>query len=102
MTLDDLEQIYDQAKADQFNSGKRAGIAAVVSELMEHFVTGASTYAWDADDLHADEAKLLDRLKDQAAALHQTISEAKKSREQSLAITKLEESVMWAVKAITA
>lgn len=52
--------------------------------------------------LDADEAKLLDRLKDQATALHQTISEAKKSREQSLAITKLEESVMWAVKAITA
>ena len=38
---------------------QRAGIAAVVSELMEHFVTGASTYAWDADDLHAEFMKIL-------------------------------------------
>ncbi len=35
MTLDDLEQIYDQAKADQFNSGKRAGIRAVVAALRD-------------------------------------------------------------------
>ena len=46
----------------------RAGIAAVVSELMEHFVTGASTYAWDADDLHAEFMKILGAAGDEAAA----------------------------------
>lgn len=47
---------------------QRAGIAAVVSELMEHFVTGASTYAWDADDLHAEFMKILGAAGDEAAA----------------------------------
>lgn len=46
---------------------QRAGIAAVVRELMEHFVTGASTYAWDADDLHAEFMKLLGTAGDEVA-----------------------------------
>lgn len=52
--------------------------------------------------LNPDESNLLERLKDQATALHQTITEGPRSREQSLALTKLEEAVMWAVKGITA
>ena len=38
MTLDDLERIYDEAKADEHNSGKRAGIRAVVAALRDEMV----------------------------------------------------------------
>lgn len=49
-----------------------------------------------------DEKKLSDDIKDRAEELHQLILKAPKSRHQSLAVTKLEESVMWAIKGITA
>lgn len=52
--------------------------------------------------LTEQEQKQLDDVKDAAAVLHDAINRNSPSRPQSLAITKLEEAVMWAVKAITA
>ena len=52
-------------------------------------------------ELSDDEKQLLDRIKDQAQDLLDTIESAEPGRERSLAITKLEETVMWAVKGIT-
>jgi hypothetical protein len=50
-----------------------------------------------------DEEKVrLERIKDNASALYNGIVEGPPSRMQSLALTKLEEAVMWAVKDITA
>lgn len=49
-----------------------------------------------------DEKKLTDDIKDRAEELHQLIQKMPKSRHQSVAITKLEEAVMWAVKGVTA
>ena len=49
-----------------------------------------------------DEVAKLEALKDRAQLLHNAISELPPNRETSLAKTKLEEAVMWAVKAITA
>ena len=40
-------------------------------------------------------------LKDQATSLADTIERLPDTRERSLAITKLEEAVMWAVKGLT-
>jgi len=50
MTLDDLEQIYDRAKADQHNSGKRAGIRAVVEALRDEIVNKNSRCGWCLTD----------------------------------------------------
>ena len=52
--------------------------------------------------LSADEVALHDKIKDAAAALFDIYEQAKPSRELSLGKTKLEESVMWAVKGLTA
>lgn len=59
-------------------------------------------------DLDPSEAKAIGDIKDQASALLSTIQlqpvnagPSEKARALSLAKTKLEESVMWAVKAIT-
>lgn len=52
--------------------------------------------------LNDDEKKLCDDIKDRAEELYQLIQKMPKSRHQSLAITSLEESVMWAVKGVTA
>lgn len=50
----------------------------------------------------SDEQKaLVERVKTKAEELYTIIDETTGSREQSLAKTKLEESVMWAVKNIT-
>jgi hypothetical protein len=49
-----------------------------------------------------EETILLETLKDQASALYDTMQKHPGSRNMSLAVTKLEEAVMWAVKAITA
>lgn len=48
------------------------------------------------------EKETMQDVKDMALALHDLFSEIGASRELSLAKTKLEESVMWAVKHITA
>lgn len=55
MTLDELELIYDKAKADERNSGKRAGIRAVVEVLRDEFVElGSSPFLkhMTGKDLH--------------------------------------------------
>lgn len=49
---------------------------------------------------HFDAARLIE-LKDQGAMLYDTILALGASREASLALTKLEESIMWATKALT-
>lgn len=52
--------------------------------------------------LTAEEAALLRSVKGQAAALYGFLERLGESRELSLAKTKLEESVMWATKHLTA
>ncbi len=44
---------------------------------------------------------LMDALKDQAFDVYKIIKSTPAGREQALALTNLEQSVMWAVKAIT-
>lgn len=51
--------------------------------------------------LEAREKALHDNIKAQAASLEMLIERTPPSREQSLALTKLEESVMWAIKGLT-
>jgi uncharacterized protein YeaO (DUF488 family) len=70
------------------------------SHLKEKKVTDIFRKAYR--ELNAQEKQQLERLKDQAAALHNTITIGERTREISLAVTKLEEAVMWAVKSITA
>lgn len=48
------------------------------------------------------EQERIDLIKEQAASLCATIESLPESRERAIAITKLEESVMWAVKGATA
>ena len=51
--------------------------------------------------LSAEEKANMQKIKDEALHLHETISAIGKSREISLAMFKLEECVMWTVKHIT-
>jgi hypothetical protein len=53
-------------------------------------------------NLDQEEGRLINQIKDKAEELYALLSSAKSSREQSIAKTKLEESVMWSVKSITA
>lgn len=52
--------------------------------------------------LSTDEVALHDRIKDAATELHSLYQQITPGREVSLGKTKLEESVMWAVKGLTA
>lgn len=52
-------------------------------------------------ELSDTEKSLVESIKNQATALYLMINSMPAGREQSLAKTKLEESVMWAVKGIT-
>lgn len=52
-------------------------------------------------ELNEDEKTQMATVKFQAEALHKTILEIGASRELSLALTNLEQAVMWAVKHIT-
>jgi ribonucleotide reductase beta subunit family protein with ferritin-like domain len=51
--------------------------------------------------LSDEEKRLHDLIKEQAAVLESLVSDVGPSRETSLALTKLEECVMWAIKALT-
>lgn len=51
--------------------------------------------------LETKEVERVERVKDLAYALYLEIENSGQGREQSIAKTKLEESVMWAVKGIT-
>ena len=53
-------------------------------------------------ELTDEEKALVASVKDQAAVLYETIEKIKDGREKSVAKTNLEQSVMWAVKGITA
>ena len=59
--------------------------------------TFRSTYRKLTDD----EQRLVDEIKTQAEKLEAVIEDTQPSRHRSLAMTKLEEAVMWAVKGIT-
>lgn len=52
-------------------------------------------------ELSEAEKKLIDAIKDKAGELEQLYVMADKGRYQSLAMTSLEESVMWIVKEVT-
>ena len=52
--------------------------------------------------LTEEEKRLHDEIKDCAQKLELVIDRLPKSREQSLAMTKLEEAIMWAIKGLTA
>jgi len=52
-------------------------------------------------ELSDDQKTKVAQLKEAGVAFHQLISSCPASRESSLAKTKLEESVMWAVKGVT-
>lgn len=52
--------------------------------------------------LSDDEKAAMQKIKDDALALHEFFSSLGTSRELSVAKTKIEEAVMWAVKHITA
>jgi hypothetical protein len=52
-------------------------------------------------ELHADETATIELIKQQADALYETLTSLSPSRESSTAKTRLEESVMWAVKHVT-
>lgn len=51
--------------------------------------------------LNDEEKVAMLKIKDDALALHSYIASLGKSREISLALTKIEEGVMWAVKHVT-
>jgi membrane-bound ClpP family serine protease len=51
--------------------------------------------------LEASEAELIDMIKQKAVELEELIEMAKDGRYKSLAMTSLEQAVMWAVKEIT-
>lgn len=52
--------------------------------------------------LSDDEKKVMQEIKDMGRALHEKLASLGVSRELSIAKTKIEEGVMWAVKHITA
>lgn len=52
-------------------------------------------------DLSQDEKKLCSDIKETAEKLEILIENVPKGREKSIAMTKLEESVMWSIKALT-
>jgi hypothetical protein len=52
--------------------------------------------------LTAEEVQLHDAIKSHAENLYQLLKEVPAGRERSLAFTKLEESIMWGIKALTA
>lgn len=52
--------------------------------------------------LNDDEKAAMQKIKDDGLAFHQFLDSLGQSREVSLAKTKIEEAVMWAVKHITA
>jgi len=52
-------------------------------------------------ELSAEEKKAIDEIKDAATVLLDYIEKTGAGRYQSLAITSLEQSVMWAVKGVT-
>ena len=60
-----------------------------------------STFRKTYRPLTAFEAGVIDSIKSTAEVLEGYIAQLTPSREQSLACTKLEEAVMWAVKGIT-
>jgi hypothetical protein len=52
-------------------------------------------------ELTDDEKAVVQQIKEEGEKLHQTISALSPSRELSIARTKIEEAVMWAVKHVT-
>lgn len=61
----------------------------------------SDTFRTEYRELTAEERRDVTEIKDQASRLLARIQRVMESRERSLAITKLEEAVMWAVKGIT-
>jgi hypothetical protein len=63
--------------------------------------TGNNVMRHEYRVLNDDEKALMKAIKDKGRELHELIQSIGKSRELSLAATKTEEAVMWAVKHIT-
>lgn len=64
--------------------------------------TGHSVFRTRYRQLMEWEVKRHDDIKNQASMLYDLIAQLPKSRQQALALTKLEEAIMWAVKGLTA
>lgn len=60
-----------------------------------------SRFRTEYRELSLDEKTYIRMIKDSAGLLEIAINNAPDGREKSLALTKLEEAVMWAVKGIT-
>ena len=72
----------------------------VASTSDERTVNNVMRHAYRV--LSDEEKELMQKLKDEGLKLHEFIASLGASRELSIAKTKIEEAVMWAVKHITA
>lgn len=78
---------------------KEKKVTTVASTSDERTVNNVMRHAYRV--LSDEEKAQMQALKDKGLELHQLIESIGKSRELSLALTKTEEAVMWAVKHIT-
>lgn len=78
---------------------KEKKVTTVASTSDERTVNNVMRHAYRV--LSDEEKSQMQALKDKGLELHQLIESIGKSRELSLALTKTEEAVMWAVKHIT-
>lgn len=86
--LDTLDKILEEANMETVDS---ASDARTVNNVMRHQFRVLS----DSEKL------LMQKLKDDGLSLHNFVESLGTSREISIAKTKIEEAVMWAVKHIT-
>lgn len=76
----------------------RAGTVGSASD--DRIINNTMRHAYRV--LSDEEKAMMQRLKDEGLAFHELIASMGNSREISLAKTKVEEAVMWAVKHLTA
>ncbi len=81
----------DEATGDNPNYVASTGDDRVVNNVMRH--------AYKV--LNDDEKAAMQKIKDDALAFHEFLNSLGESRELSIAKTKIEESVFWAVKHVT-
>lgn len=76
------------------------GNTTIESTSDEHVVNNVVRHEYRV--LNDDEKARVARLKDLGLAFIETVNGMPRSRETAIAVTKMEEAVMWAVKAATA